>query len=134
MNIPLKNVRRCHTYTKISDARTIKKLWLRGLESFFLSVHNIWEGKKFREKKVYYWQHVTYRIFERRGGLSKKRKIIKTEVINSLTEKKINLLRQYFCKMNIQIANLIYHWKITKRWVILKFQQKMRIIETIPHS
>ena len=25
-------------------------------------------------KKLYYWKHVTYRIFERRGGLSKRRK------------------------------------------------------------
>ena len=25
-------------------------------------------------KKLYYWKHVTYRIFERTGGLSKRRK------------------------------------------------------------
>ena len=38
MNIPLKNFGLCITHTKISDARTIKKRWLRGLESFVLFI------------------------------------------------------------------------------------------------
>ena len=46
-----------------------------------------------------------------------KENIIKTEI--SLTEslllKNIKLLRQQFCKMKIQIANLIYHQQIRKR-------------------
>ena len=46
-----------------------------------------------------------------------KENIIKTEI--SLTEslllKNIKLLRQQFCKMKIQIVNLIYHQQIRKR-------------------
>ena len=34
VNIPLKNIGRCHTHTKISDGRTIKNVWLRGLLSY----------------------------------------------------------------------------------------------------
>ena len=44
----------------------------------------------------------------------KKENIIETEIENLLL-KKIKLLRQHFCKLKIQITNLIYHWQIMKR-------------------
>ena len=47
----------------------------------------------------------------------RKENIIKIEIIKSLAEKRSTCCanEQTCCKMNIQIANLIYHWQITKR-------------------